>query len=220
MKNKFKNKFVKEVLSFLSLPNEKLLFIGKPHVITLFLPLVSICTIFLCLLISGIYFFPLLYSFPLLSLISIFIIISLGIIGLLAAIFDWLIHFYIVTDRKIIEMRYAPPISHSLSTILLDQVRCTEVDTQKHGLIREMLNIGDVTITFDRPTHQEAFVLKDIKLPEKVSIYLSDILTQKNNEGPKMPFWYKTVKTPHHLQMGEDIQTSNPLMTTLYPRLD
>ncbi len=220
MRNKFKNKLIKEVLSFLSLPNEKLLFVGKPHAITLFLPLISVGSIVLCLLVITGYFFLVLYSQPTLFLFALIAALLFGGIGLIATLFEWIIHFYIVTDRKIIEMYYASPISHSLSTILLDQVRCTEVDIQKNGLVREVLDVGDVVITFDRPTHHDAFILKDIKLPEKVGIYLGDILTTKGNQALKKPFWYKDIKTPSHLQLGEDIDVTSPLSTTLYPRLD
>ncbi|MBI5044858.1 MAG: hypothetical protein HZC02_02960 [Candidatus Levybacteria bacterium] len=222
MNNKIKSRLSKEILSFLSLPNEKLLFVGKPHVVTLLPPLLGISIVFL-FLIGGIgYFF--LIIFPNLSLftLSLITILLLSVIAFAAKLFEWLVHFYVVTDRKIIEMRYAPPISHSLSTILLDQVRCTEIDTQKNGLVHEILDVGDVTITFDRPTQQESFVLKDIKLPDRISIYLGDVLTSKAGDGLKKPFWYKTIKIPSHLQIGEDIDIDFDSSTTqmTYPRLD
>jgi hypothetical protein len=126
-------------------------------------------------------------------------------------ILQWLFNFYIVTNKKIIDLQYAPPLSHNLSTILLDQVRCTEIDMQKNGLLRELLDIGDVTITFDRPTHQESFVLKGIRHPEQVDLYLGDALTSLRSDTPIQPFWFRPNQSVQKLQMGEDIYPVLPL---------
>lgn len=205
MKNQIQRRFIKEILSYLSTSAEQLLYVGKPSAITM-IPR------FLVLLLGSIIFYTILHMvtlvyldnpvFYLLGMVA-FIIFVVLIAVLL--ILQWLFNFYIVTNKKIIDMQYAPPISHNLSTILLDQVRCTEVDLQKNGLLRELLDIGDVIITFDRPTHKEVFTLSNIRHPEQVSLYLGHALTVLRTEAPIEPFWFRPQQTTNKLQIGEDI---------------
>jgi hypothetical protein len=74
------------------------------------------------------------------------------------------------------ELSYVPLSSHQTNSILLDQVKCTEIDTKIEGLFNDLLDIGHVVITFDRPTHKEAFILEHLHNPEKVESYLQNAL--------------------------------------------
>lgn len=205
MKTQIKQRFVKEILSYLSTSDEKLLYVGKPSAATL-IPGFLVIFFGLGVMYTLIHYVTLVFLSNLtLYMLGILILIlfSISMSGFL--IIDWLFDFYIVTNKKIIEMQYAPPFSHNLSTILMDQVRCTEIDMQKKGLWRELLDIGDVTITFDRPTHQEAFVLGNIRNPEQVSLYLGHALTAIRTQTPIKPFWFRPQRTNNKLQIGEDI---------------
>ncbi len=53
--------------------------------------------------------------------------------------------------------------------------------------------MGDVMITFDRPTHQEEFVLKDIKNCDKTGRFLIEKLldTRSPEKGGEM-IWVKS----------------------------
>lgn len=207
MRKKLRNYFAGEILSYLSSEKERILYVGKPAGIIL-LPqffllglTISISYIFLHYITLSVFKIPFWYV--------------IGVVTLLAAIvlffifmsLDWLFDFYIITTNKIIDISYAPPFSHNLSSILLDQVRCTEVDTQKSGIVNELLDIGDVTITFDRPTHQEAFTLRDIYHPEQVSLYLSKALINPSQSTIK-PFWFRDQGKNRRLRMGEDMTSA------------
>lgn len=205
MKTQLKKRFVKEILSYLSSSDEQLLYVGKPSAATL-IPVFSVMFLGFGVIYTLIHYVTLIILNNLvLYMVGVFIltILSVGMSGFL--LIDWLFDFYIVTNKKIIDMQYAPPFSHNLSTILMDQVRCTEIDMQKNGAWHELLDFGDVTITFDRPTHQESFVLKNIRHPEQVSLYLGHALTAIKTQTPIEPFWFRRQRTDHKLQIGEDI---------------
>ncbi len=90
----------------------------------------------------------------------------------LRSIIDWYFNVYVVTSRKIIEVSYSPLSSHTINQVLLDQVRCTEIDTKIEGILNDVLDIGNVVITFDRPTHQEEFAFEYVKNPREIEKYL------------------------------------------------
>lgn len=96
-------------------------------------------------------------------------------------------------------MSYTPLASQNVNEVLLDQVRCTEIDTQTHGIINEFIEKGDVIVTFDRPTHQEECILADVYKPEALGMFLGDTLSMihENRLGPN---WYgqKNGKSSYH----------------------
>lgn len=210
MKESLKRYFAKEIFSYLSSEDEQLLYVGKPAGIVL-IPRLIVLAIFILIGYIGLHIIALIYFENILAFIlgATVLITSSMYLGIFIVL-DWLFDFYIVTNKKIIDVHFAPPMSHNLSTILLDQVRCTEVDTQKNGFLHELLDFGDVTVTFDRPTHQEAFVFHNINHPEQVSLYLGRALTASSKDQIK-PFWYKTNPTSSRLIMGEDL--SSPLLS-------
>lgn len=211
MKKQIQQRFIKEILSYLSTSEERLLYVGKPSAFTLVPRFLVVILGFITSYIL-LHFVTLSYLDNPLSYVLGIVTLIIGVIIVSALLtLQWLFNFYIVTNKKIIDLEYAPPLSHNLSTILLDQVRCTEIDMQKNGLLRELLDIGDVTITFDRPTHQEAFVLKGIRHPERVDLYLGDALTSLRSDTPVQPFWFKPHQSDQKLQMGEDIYPALPL---------
>lgn len=112
------------------------------------------------------------------ALFIFFLIILLTLSLTAKIIVDWLFNFYIITSHKITETRINPLFGDSISEILLKQIRCTEVDIINHGIVNQLLDKGDVHITFDRPTHKEEFVLSDIANPRQIGTYLSDVLIQ------------------------------------------
>jgi len=102
---------------------------------------------------------------------------------------DWYFHFYVVTDKRIIEISHAPLFSHTMCDVLLSQVRCTEIDVKINGIIHQLLDIGDIIVSFDRPTHQEEFVFYDIKDPRKIGAILGDEFTALTNETGQAVIW-------------------------------
>ncbi len=205
MKTTINRRFAQEILSYLIADDERLLYIGKPARVIL-IPRFFIIAFTGVITYALIHYLALvLFSNTLVFILSTSLLILFAPTAAFIAVFDWLFDFYIVTNKKIIDVHFAPPMSHNLSTILLDQVRCTEVDTQKNGFIHEFLDIGDVTITFDRPTSKQYFTLHNINHPEPVSLYLGHALAAIHSDQDVQPFWYRSQAIDHHLQIGEDI---------------
>lgn len=74
---------------------------------------------------------------------------------------------------------------------MLDKVNCTEIDLKVAGFFNELLEMGDVVITFDRPTHEEEFVLKDIYKPEKIEKFLTIRLMDHQAKDSLSPMWFR-----------------------------
>ncbi|MDP3941347.1 MAG: hypothetical protein Q8Q49_03505 [bacterium] len=195
---------------FVCLPNEQLLLATRTHWFDILSPIggvgivAVVCSaVILFLLINGALSF-----LHFLSLLLIVWAIAAGVISF--TFFSWYFHFYIVTTRKILEVRSLPFIYYNVNDVLLDQVRCTELDIQRNGLIASLVNMGSIIITFDRPTHQEEFTLVNIHDPESVGIFLGDMLEtiRGNPRENDQAFWYKE-PTKNRYRFTEEI----------YPRL-
>lgn len=88
-------------------------------------------------------------------------------------------------------MWYTPLAAHVVSGVLLDKVSCTEIDTNVTGFFHEILDMGDVVITFDRPTHQEDFILKDIKHTDRIGRFLTQRLMDHEVKNYMQPVWFR-----------------------------
>lgn len=182
-----------ECSRFITLPNEKILISKRQHwLIYLFFPILFTCIfeiIFLGLgFVISMYLFHSLLLFFAIAILS--ISATLGIISKI--LMQWYFHLYIVTSRKILEIMYSPLDALIENEVLLDEVRCTEVDMKTAGIISELLDIGSVTVTFDRPTHQQEFSFSNIKEYRKIGIFLSQHLTTFENNGyitPYQTYW-------------------------------
>lgn len=177
-----KDRFAKK---FLTLEDEHLVYSTRQHWSRL-MPVFTV-NILLILLIA---FFTVFSSFmmPFYSLSFLIlgiIVLTISMEILIKQLVEWYFHFYIVTNRKIIEVAYRPMYSKVIYEVLLDQVRCTEVDVQGNGVINEIFNVGTVLITFDRPTNEKIFSIKNIKRPRTVAMHLGDVFGMQK---PKDPF--------------------------------
>lgn len=183
--------------TFLTLPREKLLILTRRHIL---FPIQSIIVI---LFLSS-FLFVVLLALSVFSLIplpfflvSVFIICALALTFISKAVVDWYFHFYFVTTRKIAEVCYLPLSKHFVNEILLDRVKCTEIDVTKNGIIGHLLDIGNVSITFDRPTHQEEFVFWNVKKSREIGTLLTQKLIEQYGEEAQKTVWYKS---PHRAQ--------------------
>ncbi len=165
-----------QIKSLLTFPQENLILSVREHPMLLIFRLIKIFIAGVFLAITS----PLISYFFLRSImlsVEVFLLI-IAIFGalLIREIIHWYFHMYLITNRKIAEIRYDPLSSELTNSILLDQLRCTEIDAELRGFISEMFDIGNVTITFDRPTHQETFTLTNIRSPRKTANLLSSSL--------------------------------------------
>lgn len=101
---------------------------------------------------------------------------------------NWYFHFYLVTKRKIVEVWNTPFGKYFINEIMLDRVKCTEVDISSNGFINQVLRIGDVIVTFDRPTqHRDSFVFHNIANANSIREILSDYFSEDRKETTT---WY------------------------------
>lgn len=179
--------------NFLTLEGEKLLLVKRSHPFVVILPSIALFVLTLLLLIILFFFLIVLTSAVQLFLVSSLVIISLFFTFLMKCILDWHFHLYILTTRKILEVWYTPLYSYIVNDVLLDSVNCTQIDIQRNGLFEELLDMGDIVITFDRPTHQDEFVLRNIKQCYQLSTYLTKSLieTSANKDPGKNQLWFR-----------------------------
>lgn len=193
--------------SFLA-SGERVLFAKRKHWYILFLRICTTSALGLFFALTSFFLFSL-FRHPTLFMGMAFFVVLLTVGLITKGIIDWYCHFYVVTTRKILEVCLAPLFSDKINEILLDQVRCTEVDTERRGMLRELLDVGNVTITFDRPTHQQEVVFVDIKDSEQAGVFLSDVLVGqsiKNKEESGMWFRAREEKNnPHRFRFTEEV---------------
>lgn len=86
---------------------------------------------------------------------------------------------------------YIPLSSYNVNDVFLEQVKCTEIDIRMRGFIREMLGIGDIAMTFDRPTHDVEFVLSNVTHARQIGSLLTHLLMTPNSSTEPAQ-WYKS----------------------------
>ncbi|MBA3723869.1 MAG: hypothetical protein H0W89_03155 [Candidatus Levybacteria bacterium] len=177
--------------TFLTLKGEKLLLVVREHLFTITMPVVILILVTIMLLIGGYVIFQQFFSSWPLFIITGLLLISTTISIITKLIIDWYFHIYILTNRKILEFRYTPLTSYIVNDIMLDRVYCTEVDVQTNGLLHDLIDMGDIMITFDRPTHQEEFVLRDIHACSEIGVFLTQQLMDGTQNPQIHPIWFR-----------------------------
>ena len=179
---------------FLTLKDERLLLVKRQHPFVIIIPVFLACLLTVLLISIALIFFQDFFVSQSLLLVTAMLLLSIGISLVTKILIDWYFHMYILTNRKIIELRYTPLASYVANDVMLDRVNCTEIDMRTNGIINEILDIGDVLLTFDRPTHQEEFVIKDVRAPHELATYL----TQQLMDGTHAEIIQNTIWFRHH----------------------
>lgn len=189
----------------LTLPKEFILLAKREHIFVPSLKLVFIALLAIVLVTAGtfIHIVPGVI-FDSLPIFLAFTLITLAVFANLAlkVVFDWYYHIYIATNRKLIEIRSKPFFSDKIYNVFLDQVRTTEVDTSIPTFVHEFLDMGNVIIGFDRPSHEEAFTLTNVKEPEETASFMGDVLEGLMRGGP---VWFGPEKSTEVIKFTEDI---------------
>jgi hypothetical protein len=176
--------------TFLTLKGEKLLMVIRKHPFVVILPVAVTILLTIFLQISlYIVFTRFFTSYPLLITTSL-LLLSVALAIVAKVIIDWYFHIYILTNRKILEFRYTPLTSYVVNDIMLDRVYCTEVDFQTNGMLHDLLDLGDIIITFDRPTHQEEFRIQNVHNCHSISNFLAQQLLDGKQQEPITPIWF------------------------------
>lgn len=188
--------------NILTLPEEKIIVQVREYWVVVILPVVII------VLFSALGFFLISFIFlyymhrPTLFVSSVLLLVVLSSSILIKIIADWYYHLYIITNRRILEVCYSPLFSEYINDVLLDQVRITEVDVKIKSIVQELLNIGDVVIVFDRPSHEETFIMTDIQNPSQVGGLLANSLEGLMHDAP---IWFRPREATDVLRYAEDI---------------
>ncbi len=124
---------------------------------------------------------------------------------LLKIIVDWYCNFYVVTTRRVLELSHKPLFSDRLNNVILNQVKSTEIDVNTNGIINKLLDMGDVTLTFDRPTHHDEFTFSNIENPKAVGLLLCEALDVAKEDREYSPIWYNYYYKQHKEHMEGDI---------------
>ncbi len=201
----------------LALEAEKILFLQRKHWFVLLPVLFSVSVTIILGFIALDY---LILGFSVDFLTSIVLLLSLLTLSssiLIKALTEWYFTVYILTSRRLLEICYTPLASYVLNNVLLEQVRCTEIDTATNGWLYKYLNIGDIIITFDRPTHRDAFILQSIKNFHVLSRQLCSLLLpvqspqqnllkeRSNSNLPAKVIWFKQKDPKKKLNSFEEI---------------
>jgi hypothetical protein len=179
---------------FLTLRDEKLLLVKRRHPFVVILPILFIACLTLFFIISAYVIFQNYFVSSSLFFVTTFLLISIAISLSTKTIVDWYFHMYILTNRKILELQYTPLTSYVVNDVMLDRVSCTEIDLHTHGLLNELIDMGDISLTFDRPTHEEEFTLRDVQNSHQLANYLTQHLIDDNNQHnfpTYQPIWFK-----------------------------
>lgn len=185
---------------FLTLDREELLLVRRRHPFVVVFPIfiTSLLTAFF-ITVSFFLFTSFIQSISL-FLTTILLLLSLGITFITKNIIDWYFHLYIVTNKKILEIRYTPLSSYIMNGVMLEKVNCTEIDFQKNGILNELLDMGNVVLTFDRPTHQEEFVLRDIESCHTLGVFLTQkLMAGQSNANIANTIWFRERDHAHAL---------------------
>ncbi len=177
--------------AFLTLPNEELLLVTRKHWFILAQNLIILLLISVLLLSVGVYLSLFLLSSPQLFIASVLFAVLFFLIFSAKTFGSWFFHLYVVTDKKLIETHFDPLTCADVNDVLLTQVKCTEIDVTMHGFLEEMINMGNVTVTFDRPTHQEEFLLSHVKNPKYIESVLSKRLIRTRTIEDDSTIWYR-----------------------------
>jgi uncharacterized membrane protein YdbT with pleckstrin-like domain len=179
---------------FLTLKDEQLLLVKRKHPFVVITPIIIICCLALFFTSSAYVLFTTFFVSSSLFFITTLLLISISISLVTKVIIDWYFHMYILTNRKILELRYTPLTSYIANDVMLDRVNCTEIDLVSSGFLNEIIDMGDILITFDRPTHQEEFILKDIQGSHELTTYLTQQLLDggaQQNQVVQNTIWFK-----------------------------
>lgn len=186
-------------------PREKILLRVREFWIVLIWPILATLGAGLILEYGLVHIFTLYFREPLLFLSSSILILSLVSSIIAKILIDWHGHFYILTTHRILEMCYKPLFSTYINNIILNQVKSTEIDVEGNGPINQLFNIGNVMITFDRPTHQTEFCLMNIKNPKAVGFLFAEVLDFKKTDEMDNPVWFKTKKPEYPFRFTQEI---------------
>lgn len=195
--------------NFLNFDEEEVYLILRPHSLSL-IPSIIIHNFLIIFLLASVIAAVMFLPISLTAVLGFLVIINIGLFLLGKIILDWYFHIYVITNRKILELSYSPFGNCIISDILLDQVKCTEVDMGSPGFFYQLFDIGNIAITFDRPTHQQEFILEKIKDYRQVGSHLGRLLVKHEQSLARAAnqieaMWIRDKSNPSLYSYTEDL---------------
>ena len=92
-----------------------------------------------------------------------------------------------------------------MNNVIISQVKSTEIDVEMEGILAQLLDIGSVIITFDRPTHQQEFYMHIIKDPKSVGFLLAEQLDLGRKYSVESPVWVRTRDNKNRFGFRDDV---------------
>lgn len=181
--------------NFLDLQGEELFLVQRKHIFTLISPILLIISFFLMFAVLSFLLFYYIFASMMLFVLSLLLFVSISMSLSVYSFAYWYYNLYILTSKKILEVKYSPLSSHVINDIFLEKVNCTEIDLSTKGFFHELIDMGDLTITFDRPTHQEEFMLQNIKNCDDIGKFLTQKLMDKKREMAGETLWFRSKNT-------------------------
>ncbi len=168
-----------EVKHFITLNDEELILAKRKHWFVTLTPIVN--TVFLVMMFIAFSYvgFLLYFSSYLLFIVTGLFAIVAGVSRIMKVIIGWYCHLYIVTTRRIIEIRHVPFSSYHVNDLLLDQMRVAEIDVDVGTIFNELVGKGDVIIQLDQLAREHAFRMSDVADPRKTAMYLTQIFGER-----------------------------------------
>jgi len=179
-----------QTYQFSSLPSlgDKMLIFTRSHVYYLWEKLFWISVVATVFMIITSIAFIFIYYSPLLFFLTFIGTIAFVLTLVVNEYLSWYFQFYLVTKRKIVEVCNVPFRKYFINEILLDRVKCTEVDIMSNGIINQLFRIGDVVVTFDRPTHhRDSFIFSNVSNANSIREILTDYFSENRKETTT---WY------------------------------
>lgn len=195
-----------QIEKFMLFDDEELIFACREHWLPLVFRIIkqTLLGFMLAVTVGAVIYFTM-YSISLV-LVCFFLVILIGSLIVVRDLIHWSFHLYIATTKQIIEIHYSPLLAEAINSILLDQIRCTEIDVDMYGILPELIGIGNVELTFDRPTHKEQFIIRGIRSPRVIANLLSAQIHQivpNSLTQVQKPLWVKELKKNKYRFVGE-----------------
>lgn len=191
---------------------EKIFLRKRKHWIVLVAPVFSLLIGYIFILAISLGASLMYYQLRILALPFVILLTILIINIVVKLVMDWLFHFYVLTNKRILDIQYSPLFKDIINNVILSQVKTTEVSFESKGFVNRLFNLGNVIVTFDRPTHADEFLLDDIADPKDVCFLMARVLdiTGQNNLAANQdlmarPVWTRTNDTAHPYHITDEI---------------
>jgi len=114
-------------------------------------------------------------------------------IGLIAKIvIDWYFHFYAITTKRILEVAHSPIFFSKVDGLLLDQIRCIEIEERRSGPMKEIFDFGDVIVKYDSASRSGIFKFHNIPCPDEFVHTLNRVILPQN-----APYQFQQIRRSH-----------------------